>query len=179
MIEEWTRQARAALEELIAVAKFPRASLLVIGASSSEIVGGTIGKDSSDEVGAALVEILLAVAKEHGVSLAFQCCEHLNRALVVERVDADRFGLEEVSVVPWLHAGGAFATNAYRLMENAVVVERIAAAGGLDIGQTMIGMHLKRVAVPVRLQNNKIGSALVTAARTRPPLIGGNRARYE
>ncbi len=179
MIEEWTKQARAALEELLAIAKFPRGALLVIGASSSEIVGGTIGKDSSDEVGAAMVETFLAVAKEHEISLAFQCCEHLNRALVVERDDRERFGLEEVSVVPWLHAGGAFATNAYRQMQDAVVVERVAAAGGLDIGQTMIGMHLKRVAVPVRLQNNKIGSALVTAARTRPPLIGGERARYQ
>ncbi len=179
MIEEWTKQARAALEELINVAKFPRGSLLVIGASSSEIVGGTIGKDSSDEVGAAMVETLSVVAKEHDISLAFQCCEHLNRALVIERADKDRFGLEEVSVVPWLHAGGAFATNAYRRMDAPVVVEKVAAAGGLDIGQTLIGMHLKRVAVPVRLQNNKIGSALVTAARTRPPLIGGERARYQ
>lgn len=178
MIEEWKKQARAALEELIDLAKFPHGSLLVIGASSSEIVGGTIGKAGSDEVGEAIVKLFLDVAKERQISLAFQCCEHLNRALVVERADMARLGLEEVSVVPCLHAGGAFATNAYRFMEDAVVVERIAAVGGLDIGQTMIGMHLKRVAVPVRLQNNKIGSALVTAARTRPPLIGGERAHY-
>jgi uncharacterized protein (TIGR01440 family) len=179
MIESIEKETKAALTELIEIAKFPKGALLVIGGSSSEIRGGHIGKDSSAEVGEMAVTALMEVAEVHGLRLAFQCCEHLNRALVVERETMEHFRLEEVTVVPWLHAGGAFATNAYRLMKDAVVVERIAAAGGLDIGQTMIGMHLKRVAVPVRLQNNKIGSALVTAARTRPPLIGGNRARYE
>ena len=108
----------------------------------------------------------------------FQCCEHLNRALVVERETAERFGLEEVTVVPWLHAGGAFATSAYERFKEPVVVETVRAHGGLDIGLTMIGMHLRRVAVPVRLTHNRIGNALVCGARTRPPLIGGERARY-
>ena len=110
--------------------------------------------------------------------LAFQCCEHLNRALIIERKIAEELGYEEVTVVPWLHAGGAFSTNAYYTFKDPAAVLQIKADAGLDIGLTMIGMHLKRVAVPVRLKNNKIGEALVVAARTRPPLIGGERAHY-
>ena len=112
------------------------------------------------------------------MELAIQCCEHLNRALVVERKTAERLHLQQVTVVPWLHAGGSFSTNAMALFDDPVVVEKVSAAGGLDIGCTMIGMHLRRVVVPVRLQQNHIGAALVVAARTRFPLIGGERARY-
>ena len=130
-------------------------------------------------MGTAVVETILAAAASRGLRTAFQCCEHLNRALVVERETADAFGLEEVTVVPWLHAGGAAAANAYALFKDPVVVESVRAHGGLDIGLTMIGMHLRRVAVPVRLEHHRIGEALVTAARTRPPLIGGERARYQ
>lgn len=179
MIESIEKETKAALTELIEIAKFPKGALLVIGGSSSEIRGGHIGKDSSDEVGETAVTALMEVAEEHGLRLAFQCCEHLNRALVVERETMEHFRLEEVTVVPWLHAGGAFATNAYKHFQDPVVVEEVRASGGLDIGLTMIGMHLARVAVPVRLQNNRIGQAIVVAARTRPPLIGGERAHYE
>lgn len=177
--ETLAAEAKAALEELISVSDFRKGALLVIGGSSSEIRGGKIGKDSSYEVGAAVVTALLETAAAHGFPLAFQCCEHLNRALIMERETMERFGYEEVTVVPWLHAGGAFATNAYEKFHDPVAVEAIRADGGLDIGLTMIGMHLKRVAVPVRLEHNHIGEALVTAARTRPPLIGGERARYK
>lgn len=171
-------EARAALEELIGVAHFKKGALLVIGGSSSEIRGGRIGKDSSYEVGTAVVTALMDVAEKEGLALAFQCCEHLNRALIMERSEMEKRGYEEVTVVPWLHAGGAFATNAYDHFKDPVAVEEIRADGGLDIGLTMIGMHLKRVAVPVRLTHNHIGDATVVAARTRPPLIGGERARY-
>ncbi len=177
--ESIRKETEAAFLELCGTAQFRKGQLIVIGCSSSEIRGGRIGKDSSYEVGTAVVETILAAAASRGLRTAFQCCEHLNRALVVERETADAFGLEEVTVVPWLHAGGAAAANAYALFKDPVVVESVRAHGGLDIGLTMIGMHLRRVAVPVRLEHHRIGEALVTAARTRPPLIGGERARYQ
>ena len=122
--------------------------------------------------------MLAEMAREHELQLAFQCCEHLNRALVVERALAQRENWEEVSVVPYPHAGGSMASYAYRAMEDAVVVEKIAARGGIDIGETMIGMHLKAVAVPMHLEKRTIGQARVNAAYSRPKLIGGARAQY-
>ena len=165
MFEDLQEQAVKAFHELCEISHFRKGSLIVIGGSSSEIRGGHIGKDSS-------------YAEKEGLALAFQCCEHLNRALIMERSEAEKRGYEEVTVVPWLHAGGAFSTNAFYHFKDPVAVMEIKADGGLDIGLTMIGMHLKRVAVPVRLVNNHIGAALVAAARTRPPLIGGERAHY-
>ena len=109
--------------------------------------------------------------------LAAQCCEHLNRAIVVER-EAVPFA-EIVNVVPQPKAGGSFGTTAYKTFKNPVVVEEIKADAGIDIGGTLIGMHLKKVAVPVRLENNKLGEALVLAARVRPKYIGGERAVYD
>lgn len=179
IIDKLRQQAEESFRELIDLSHFRRGDLIVIGGSSSEIQGGHIGKDSSFEVGDAVVGSLMDVAGEYGLRLAFQCCEHLNRALVVERDTMEHFGLEEVSAVPWLHAGGAFATGAYGRWEDPVLVQEVRAHGGLDIGLTMIGMHLQRVAVPVRLAHNHVGKALVAAARTRPPLIGGERARYK
>ncbi len=172
-------ETEEAFRELFDVSHFRGGDVIVIGGSSSEIQGGHIGKDSSYEVGDAVVTSLMKVAKEYGLCLAFQCCEHLNRALVVERKLMERLGLEEVAAVPWLHAGGAFATSAYSHFEEPVLVKEIQAQGGLDIGLTMIGMHLRRVAVPVRLTHNHVGKALVVGARTRPPLIGGERAHYK
>lgn len=177
--EKIGQEAADAFLELCSIGGFRKGQLIVIGCSSSEIRGGRIGKDSSYEVGTAVVKSILQAASSQGLRTAFQCCEHLNRALVVERETAEAFGLEEVTVVPWLHAGGAAAANAYALLKDPVVVESVRAHGGLDIGLTMIGMHLRRVAVPVRLEHHRVGEALVTAARTRPPLIGGERARYQ
>ena len=173
-LQELTSQAVRAFRELIDGAHFRPGSLIVIGGSSSEIHGGRIGKDSQNDIGREVVKALMRVAEAENLELAFQCCEHLNRALVVERATMERRHLQEVTVVPWLHAGGAFSTNAYYHMEDPVVVEE----GGLDIGLTMIGMHLKRVAVPVHLTNNHVGHAMVIGAKTRPPLIGGVRAHY-
>lgn len=179
MYDDIKRDTVAAFHELCEAACFPKGSLLVIGGSSSEIKGGQIGKDSSSEIGEAVVQTLLQEAEKKDFHLAFQCCEHLNRALVMEREVAEKKGYEEVTVVPWLHAGGAFATHAYYAFKNPVVVEKIEAVGGLDIGITLIGMHIKRVAVPVRLTHAHIGAAMVVAARSRPPLIGGERAHYK
>ena len=153
--------------------------LLIVGGSSSEMAGGVIGHQSTYELGEALAETALTFAAERGIACAFQCCEHLNRALVVERAIAEKYNYEIVCAVPQPKAGGSLATAAWRRMDDPVLVEAIAADAGLDVGQTLIGMHLRRVAVPVRLPVERIGCASVTAARTRPQLIGGIRARYE
>ena len=173
-------QWEQALYELINLPRpdFRPVELLVVGCSTSEIGGGVIGHASAPDVGRSIAETALRVAEELGVDLAFQCCEHLNRALVVERAVMRKYGLEQVTVVPWPKAGGSTASAAYRLMRDPVVVESVRADAALDVGQTLVGMHLKRVAVPVRLSVTKIGGAVLTAARTRPPLIGGARAKY-
>ena len=164
--------------ELQTAGQLPAGSVVVLGCSTSEVAGAKIGKGSVPELGAVIARAMIAACAKHGLRAAFQCCEHLNRALIIERKIADELGYEEVTVVPWLHAGGSFSTNAYYTFKDPAAVLQIKADAGLDIGLTMIGMHLKRVAVPVRLKNNKIGEALVVAARTRPPLIGGERAHY-
>ena len=152
--------------------------LLVVGGSSSEIAGGVIGHASTYELGEAVARAALDMAGECGFDVAFQCCEHLNRALIMERSAAEARGYEIVCVVPQPKAGGSLATAAWRAMADPVAVLSISADAGLDIGQTLIGMHLKRVAVPVRLSMAQIGQAIVTAARTRPMLVGGERAKY-
>lgn len=172
-------EAMAALTELCEKAAFQPHDLVVIGGSSSEVDGGVIGKQSSLEIGREIISGLREVAKTYQIDLAIQCCEHLNRALVVEAETAKRYQLERVTVVPALHAGGSFSTNAMDQFDEPVVVESVRAHGGLDIGITMIAMHLRRVVVPVRLENDKVGKAMVIAARTRYPLIGGERAQYK
>ncbi len=169
-------QAKAVLLELIDKAKLNKGDIVVIGCSTSEIIGSKIGTQSSPEIANAVFEGFYQVSQEKGINLAFQCCEHLNRAIVIEK------GVipfcEEVNVIPKPKAGGSMATEAYTRFKNPIVVEEIKANAGLDIGFTLIGMHLKKVAVPLRLENNKIGEALVIAARTRPKFIGGERATY-
>ena len=157
---------------------FNPVKLLVIGGSSSEIAGGTIGHNSTYEFGEAAVEAVMKVCGEAGVAPAFQCCEHLNRALIMERETAERYGYEIVWVVPRIKAGGSLATAAWKRFKDPVAVLAIQADAGLDIGQTLIGMHLRRVAVPVRLSISQVGEARISAARTRPLLVGGERARY-
>ena len=169
---------KAAMEELTEAANLKAGDLVVVGCSSSEICGGVIGHASSPETGKIVAETILAFCEERGIYLAAQCCEHLNRALIVEEAAAEKFGYEEVCVRPQPKAGGSFATAVYDAMQHPVAVEHIRAKAGLDIGGTMIGMHLKEVAVPLRLQVKTIGAASLAAARTRPKLIGGERAHY-
>jgi len=176
---EIKRQTAAAADELLTVAGLKPGQLLVVGCSTSEVRGAKIGSSGSEEVAAAILAALRESCGAKGVYLAVQCCEHLNRALVVERPAAENYCLEEVSVVPVPKAGGALAAQAMRDFSAPVVVETIQAHAGLDIGATLIGMHIKRVAVPVRLGHKHVGQAPVTAARTRPKLIGGARAVYE
>ena len=173
------QQAASAVKELIEAAELHEGEILVIGCSSSEIVGESIGHGSSLAAAEAVFEAIYPIVREKGIYLAAQCCEHLNRALIVERECAQKYGWEEVCVVPQPKAGGSFATTAWKRFSAPVAVEEIRAHAGLDIGGTLIGMHLRRVAVPVRLQIDRIGDALLLAARTRPKLIGGIRARYE
>lgn len=170
-------QAYLTIEEIACKAGLKQGSILVIGCSTSEIVGSKIGTNSAPEVAAEVFGAFYDYAKEHGIYLAVQCCEHLNRAIVTERAAAT--GLEAVNVVPQPKAGGSMATKAYAAFKDPVVVEEIKADAGIDIGLTLIGMHLKKVAVPVRLEHNRIGDALVIAARTRPKFIGGARAVYD
>lgn len=169
-------QACSVISEVMDKAALGRGKILVVGCSTSEIVGERIGTSSVPEVAREVFDAFYHCARARGIHLAVQCCEHLNRALVIEKVAAN--GLEEVNVIPQPKAGGSMATAAYEAMEEPIVVEEIRADAGLDIGLTLIGMHLKRVAVPLRLENDHIGSALVVAARTRPKFIGGIRAVY-
>ena len=178
--EQVSAQAEQAVTALLQENRphFNPVKLLVIGGSSSEIAGGTIGHNSTYEYGEAVVEAVLKVCREAGVAPAFQCCEHLNRALIMERETAERYGYEIVWVVPRIKAGGSLATAAWIRFNDPVAVLSVRADAGLDIGQTLIGMHLRRVAVPVRLSISRVGEARITAARTRPLLVGGERARY-
>ena len=182
MTEEFRKQiemqARQAVTELLAEAKLKKGDVFVVGCSSSEIASHKIGSYSSAEIGKAVFEELYAVTKSQGLYLAAQCCEHLNRALIVEEEAAEKYGLEMVNVVPQLKAGGSFATAAYAGFEHPTAVERIQAHAGIDIGDTFIGMHLRPVAVPVRTSIRAIGGAHVTCARTRLKYIGGERAHY-
>lgn len=171
-------QAKAVFGEFLAKTAFKAGQIIVIGCSTSEVRGSRIGKDGNSAIAEALYTAVAPLAAEKGLYLAFQCCEHLNRALVVERDVAEKYNLDEVSVVPYPHAGGSMASWAYRAFSDPVVAETIQAHGGIDIGETLIGMHLKRVAVPLRLENRQIGQARVNAAFTRPKLIGGMRAKY-
>ena len=174
-----TAQARQAAAELLEVAKLEEGALFVVGCSSSEIVGGQIGHASSLEAAQAVFAGIYPLLRERGIWLAAQCCEHLNRALILERDCARQYGYDPVCVVPQPKAGGSFATTAWRTFSRPVAVEHIRAHAGLDVGGTLIGMHLRDVAVPVRLSFDHIGRAILIAARTRPKLIGGSRAVYE
>lgn len=177
-MEVITKQLIEAAEELITIANAKKGQIFVVGCSSSEVIGNKIGTGGSSEAAVAMFKALKSVTDKHGLCLAVQCCEHLNRSLVVDASTMERYNLEEVTVRPMPHAGGAMGTAAYENFDEPVVVEKLVAHLGLDIGQTLIGMHLKRVAVPVRLQHKFIGEAVLTAARTRPPLVGGERAQY-
>lgn len=175
---ELMRSAAAAAEELVRAAAPRPGQIFVLGCSTSEVLGEKIGTARSPEAARAILQGVHSVTEAGGLFLAVQCCEHLNRALVVEEPALERYGLVQVTVRPVPEAGGSAASCAWELFRQPVAVESLQGHLGLDIGQTLIGMHLKRVAVPVRLSVHQLGHAVLTAARTRPPLIGGERARY-
>ena len=171
------QQTKAVIQELGEKANLKPGNIVVVGCSTSEVLGSKIGTNSNPETAKTIFEALHDYAKESGIYLAVQCCEHLNRAIVTERA-AVPFS-EYVNVIPQKKAGGSLATVAYSRFCEPVVVEEIKADAGIDIGFTLIGMHLKKVAVPVRLENNRIGEALIVAARTRAKFVGGVRATYD
>lgn len=166
------------VEEVITTANVDENDLFVLGCSTSEVVGGLIGKNSSQEVGMVIVETLRAILRPKNIHLAVQGCEHLNRALAVERKTAQLYHLEEVAVVPQLHAGGACSVAAFQLFDEPIEVEHIVAKAGIDIGDTAIGMHVKHVQIPIRPSIKTLGAAHVTALGSRPKYIGGPRAHY-
>lgn len=179
MLNKIKSDAALAINELIEISGIRSGEIMVIGCSSSELTGGTIGKASAPEAAEALLDAVYPILKEKGIFLAAQCCEHLNRAIIIERECAKKYQLDEVCVVPQPKAGGSFAAAVYKRMSDPVAVEAIKAHAGIDIGSTLIGMHLRCVAVPVRLSLSKIGEANIVCARTRPKYIGGERAKYE
>ena len=177
MLEQVRQEAAAAAQELAEAAHLHRGQIVVVGCSTSEVVGKKVGSWSTPQVGQAIFDGLHSVFGPMGVYIAAQCCEHLNRALIVEYEAVT--GGEIVNVVPQPKAGSSFATAAYKAFRHPVALEEIRADAGLDIGGTLIGMHLKKVAVPVRLEQDHIGQAIVLAARVRPKFIGGDRAVYD
>ena len=177
MYEDITAQAAEVCAELCEKAHLEKGQILVIGCSTSEVCGDRIGSNSNLEVAQAVFKGIYEVTREKGIYLAAQCCEHLNRAIIIEREAVP--GADIVNVVPQPKAGGSFATTAYKCFKHPVALEEIRADAGIDIGDTFIGMHLKSVAVPVRLDHHEIGQAHITAARVRPKYIGGERAHYD
>ena len=177
--EQIKLEAERAASELVELAGLHAGDIFVVGCSSSEIIGERIGKHSAFDAALAVFEGIYPVLQEKGIYIAAQCCEHLNRAIIIERACAERYGCDEVCVVPQPKAGGSFATVVHSKLSDPVAVENIRAHAGIDIGGTLIGMHLRHVAVPVRLSISKIGEANILCARTRPKYIGGPRAIYQ
>ena len=178
MYEAITAQTREIIAGLLEAAKLETGALFVVGCSSSEVLGERIGTGSSMDAARAVFEGVYPLLQERGIYLAAQCCEHLNRAIILEREAALRYGYEPVNVIPQKKAGGSFATTAWAAFSQPCAVEHIRAHAGVDIGDTLIGMHLRDVAVPVRLAIASIGEAHVVCARTRPKFVGGERAQY-
>lgn len=178
MYEQEILESKRVVNEFLEQAKLKRGDLIVIGCSTSEIAAKKIGTYSSEQLGEAVFLAMYEEFNKADIYIAAQCCEHLNRALIMEREAAEHFGYDEVNVVPQPKAGGSFATAAYKYFEEPVAVEAIQAKGGIDIGDTLIGMHLKPVAVPMRIEHALIGGAHVVCARTRAKYIGGERAHY-
>ncbi|KRM62353.1 hypothetical protein FC26_GL002417 [Paucilactobacillus vaccinostercus DSM 20634] len=177
--EESQRQLRQGLTEFLENAQFPKDSLIVLGSSTSEIQGHVIGKHSSIEVGRMVIGTIMPLLKRYGLHLAVQGCEHINRSLLIERREAEKRGFEEVTVFPALNAGGGTQVAAYEQFDDPIEVEHIVAAGGIDIGDTSIGMHVKFVQIPVRTSIKEVGLAHVTYLKSRPKLVGGERAHYQ
>ena len=179
LIQKIRQESYDAACQILGIAALQPGQLFVVGCSTSEVLGSRIGTHSAPEVAAAIFDGIYAATQERGVFLACQCCEHLNRALILEEAAAEKYGLEPVNVIPQPKAGGSFATAAWANFTQPMAVEQLKAHAGMDIGDTLIGMHLRPVAVPVRIRQNTIGQAHVTCARTRPKFIGGIRAIYD
>lgn len=179
LLNQIRQDMNALVQEWIQNEHLKEGHVFVIGCSTSEVAGQPIGTSGSEEVAAIIFDELQTLKEKKQIHLAFQSCEHINRALVIERETQQLLQLDPVTVIPVREAGGAMPAYAYKHFKDAVVVEEIVADAGVDIGDTLIGMHLRKVAVPIRLSQRKVGHAHVTGARTRPKLIGGPRAVYD
>ncbi|MDD5923330.1 MAG: TIGR01440 family protein [Clostridia bacterium] len=179
MLQNIKEQAKTAVTELLDAAKLEKGDIFVVGCSSSEVIGSKLGTASSYDVAKAVFDGIYPVLKERGIYIASQCCEHINRALVIERELADSLRLQRVNVIPQIKAGGSFSTVTYESLDRPCMVENISAQAGMDIGGVLIGMHLQQTAVPVRLSLDHIGEAILICARTRPKFVGGVRAVYD
>lgn len=178
-LKQIEEETRAIITDVVERSAIKKGQVFVLGLSSSEVSGGRIGKNSSLEIGDCIVKVILDVLKSKGIHLAVQGCEHVNRALVIEESVAEEKGYEIVNVIPTLHAGGSGQLAAFKWMSSPVEVEEVIAHAGLDIGDTFIGMHVKRVQVPLIPIQRELGGAHVTALASRPKLIGGARAEYK
>lgn len=178
MLERYKEEAREITKQLLLKAGLKAGDIMVVGCSSSEIAAHEIGSHSSEEIGAAVFEGIHEELDKAGVYLAAQCCEHLNRTIIIEEEAALKYHLEMVNVIPKPKAGGSFGTAVYHGLKTPVAVEEVQAHAGIDIGDTLIGMHLRKVAVPVRIAKDKLGAAHVVCARTRLKFVGGERAHY-
>lgn len=180
MLEQIKEQTRNVVRELLEAAKLEEGDIVIVGGSTSEVAAHRIGSHSSEEIGQAIFEVLYDEISKHHFYLAIQCCEHLNRAVIIEKEAAKAYGLTRVNVVPQLKAGGSLGTAAYAGMKDAVAVESLEckARAGIDIGDTLIGMHMAPVVVPVRIDTKEIGSAHIVCARSRLKYVGGERAHY-
>ncbi len=179
---EITSQSQQAVKEILEKARLKKGDIFVIGCSSSEILGDQIGTATNLDSANAVYDGIIPILKEAGIYAAVQCCEHLNRALVMEREAMEKYGFEQVNAIPQPnHAGGAMATVAYERFDDPVLVESVKgkADAGIDIGGTMIGMHMHSVVVPMRISLRKIGEAPIICARHRPKYVGGQRAIYD
>lgn len=179
MLEQIQEEAKEITRQLLEKANLKAGDIMVVGCSTSEIAAHDIGSHSSQEIGQAVFKGIQTELKKAGVYLAAQCCEHLNRVIIIEEEAAVKYGLEMVNAVPQPKAGGSFGTAAYQGFVHPTAVENVQAHAGIDIGDTLIGMHLRKVAVPVRLEKQSLGQAHVVCARTRRKFVGGERTHYD
>ena len=180
MLEQVRNEAKAAALEICQVAKLRKGQILVVGCSTSEVTGHKVGSYSSPELGQAIYDGIQEALQPQGIYLAAQCCEHLNRALVMEQKVLDERRLTQVNVMPVPKAGGSTGAAAYLRFEEPAVAMAIQAEAAIDVGDTLVGMHIRPVAVPLRMpqENYKVGEAHVVMAYSRLPYIGGERAQY-
>ena len=169
----------AAVAALCDKGRLEAGSVIVLGCSTSEVAGGQIGKASVPELGAVIAKAMIDTCRARGMEPAFQCCEHLNRAVVMEKSALRARGLVQAAAVPQPKAGGSVPAAAWKLLESPALAISVQAEAGIDVGDTLVGMHIRPVAVPLRIDTNRVGQANLVMAYSRLPFIGGSRAVYE
>ena len=169
----------AAVDALVEAGGIQPGGMIVLGCSTSEVAGARIGKGSVPELGDVIAEAMLTACGKHGLYAAFQCCEHLNRAIVMEQAALMARGLMQVKAIPQPKAGGSVPAAAWKRLTAPVLTPFVQADAAIDVGDTLVGMHIRPVAVPLRIDTDKVGHANLVMAYSRLPYIGGSRAVYE